>query len=986
MRLPLPAPTDEQQEIIRSVEAGENLLVIAGAGTGKTTSLLHIYRVLLRRHRPEQIVAITFTEKAAGELRDGIRGLLMSEPLLGSQEDALIALSDAPIGTIHSFCARVAREFPDLAGLPTDFVILEAATSAFFEDRALTRFVNDLLSMDPLPDEFLALLESRDYRPASVRDLVGRAFRLLRRKHISTDEIGAIYPDALPGEGSLEGDSAEQGFAAGPGRTALSLTDRFRATYGNWRFVRGYADYEDLLEGAARVLNDRAAAKRLAQAFPAILVDEYQDTDRLQDSIVQTLKSAGSQVILVGDPLQSIYAFRGANVEIFEALVRNPPARGYRVCHLSRNFRSGQPILDFVNLSVRRAEAPEYYARAPLKKRGKPPGAGFPPQRLSESPDYKDLTAGDPSVAGEVVIFPRVKPPDLRRDLAREMEAADLPRQSRWISAQFGIPPGKIAVLFRKFTQVGAYTRALEDAGIPYLAHSGGGLFGTQEVLDIISVLRWIADPADRISEAAVLRSPFCGLDDASLIPWFAPNRTPDTFRQPADGWNRALSVAQRVSQWRVRALAVAPARFVQEVVSDTHYFARLLRLPGGVRRAATLTAFVDRLAQFESQMGWTFREMVEFVTQISREDVSESAPPLDLEDLRTVKLLTVHAAKGLEFDAVILADTLGATAGGRAPYRARAGDSGVLFLEKPTSEEPETARMWNHITVSEARENFRLLYVAMTRAKRVLAINWYFSHDRRNLDPDKPDDFSRTLSLLHGERHQEEGEGDHRLTLRPETRRLVCVTESIPDVEVASPESAVSWEGVDLTARVIAGDGEDRPSASAVTELTSADPAVTDADRRLGKALHEALERWQPAADVPASWNETAEEHGLPEEAARRGRTAVALFARSDVASWLRDFPSDKEVALFGRIEDRWVSGRADLVIYAPGEIRVVDYKLSVSDDDKAAYFAQLRAYAALLGSRSPDTPIAAFIYDLSRGILLPIALKPIQAGGTQM
>lgn len=976
MTVHLPQPTTEQEKILEYVKAGHNVLIVAGAGTGKTTTLLHIYRALLQRElRPNEIVAITFTEKAAGELRERIRSLVTSEPLLGSEGDALLALSDAPIGTIHAFCARLAREFPDLAGLPLDFVIMDESTSAFFEDRVLTRFINTRLSAAPIPEDFLRLLEYKDYRPASVRDLIGAIFRVLRGKHIDAESIRMIYPDVAQGDSARSGESGEDpGENTDVGRTALALVEEFRQFYRKWRFENGYADFEDLLEGAARVVGNQDAARRLAKKYRVVLVDEYQDTDRLQNDIVQSLKNAGAQVILVGDPLQSIYAFRGADVHIFESLIQTAPAREFEVCHLSTNFRSGQSILNFVNASVKRAQRPVYCSRTPRKKRKhivSPPGSGHP---LVPLRNYRDLVAGSSLPDSAVIVFPRGKEARFSLDEAREVEAADLPRQALWISNCFDIPPGKIAVLFRRFTKIGLYMRAMEEAGLRYVAYSGSGLFGTQEVLDLVSLLRWVADPADRISEAAILRSPMCGLDDLSLVAWFQPNLVPGTLLPAGEGSKRADILSRRLTEWRTRALAVSPACFVHEVIQESHYLARLLRLPGGVRRAANVLAFLDRLVQLEKQMAWTFGEMVEFVSRVSREDVGGNVPPLDMEDPDTLKLLTVHAAKGLEFEAVILADTLGSSPSSRTP--AVVEPSAALLIEASGKKsDPQFERLSVERDIAEAQENFRLLYVAMTRAKRVLAINWYLSHDRRALDPESPDDFSRLLNLLHRNPHRNEVVLMPENLLHPDSASMVTFVDCLPETEIPERETSRSWEGVDLEARLAEESALKGAGVSFVAIKSEPSGTQRESDRRVGSAVHSALAVWHPSTDPADLARSVSDAFGLSDSEQRRIARILADFSRTEIATWIRNYPCQREVDIFGQAGGRWWSGYADLILFAPDQIRVVDYKLSITDQDLPAFIQQVRIYAVLLQQRYPEKSVQPYLFDLSGARLIPVS-----------
>ncbi len=776
--------TEEQRRAIARREG--DLLLDAAAGSGKTSVLVErfVAGVLDDGVPVARMLAITFTEKAAAELRDRIRERLRAR---GAPEFARETES-AFISTIHGFCARVLRANALTAGLDPGFAILdrdqtEAIVAAAFDDALGQRGAVDPRTVDlvaaygagPLRAGILAVYDQLrsagepeprlaeigpDRRAQAAAELdraraavvaelgaVGapvngvldalarleRCRELLAAGDVWPPELDAVKLPRTCGDLRTDAcdayDEALQSFreawaawAAGPVRDQLdALLAAFGERYALRKRELSGLDFEDLELICARLLaRDGELRERYAARFDRIMVDEFQDTNRVQLSLIESI--ARSNLFTVGDAQQSIYGFRHAELELFEQRGARLAREGARET-LSVNFRSRPAILTALNLAF----------EGELRERFKPLRAGRP------------ALAGDHEPAVEIVLVD--KGADWLRDGVaspwRLGEAGALAAHIAGLTAG-GRPAGEIVVLMRATPDMRAYERALEAHGLPTYVIGGRGYWSHPQVVDLVCYLRALANPRDEEALYSVIASPLVGVSIDALVvlgavaraadrdPWWAL-RDPGTGLDALGGSDRALlsGFTTWFGQERERAARAATEELIDAAVARTGYDVAMLAMPGGRRRLANVRKLMRLAREHEDEHGPDLRG---FLARVAEREAGraggahESEAPVEGEGLNAIRLMTIHRAKGLEFPVVCVADL------GRSVRPAvdivRVGRDGRLGLRLARAgvagREPALAyrALGEERRVAEEAEERRLFYVAMTRARERLVLS----------------------------------------------------------------------------------------------------------------------------------------------------------------------------------------------------------------------------------------------------------------------
>ncbi len=779
--------TDEQLLAIES-RAG-NVLLDAGAGSGKTSVLVErfVRAVLEDGVDVGAILTITFTEKAAAELRDRIRRRLRE---LGANEAAR-ATERAYISTIHGFCARVLRSHALAAGLDPRFVVLDEPEARRLADGAFEDALADLAGSSPGVVELIA-----SYTPAALRGAIVGVHDELRSRGQTEPVLPALppAPDLEAARAALRRAAAEAarelGEVAEPGvkvvqaldqvgrcdavlsaavptlaqidglklpggngaalstpvcvayaealaafrsasehRSAIGvvgLLDRllreFGVRYARRKHDRSALDFEDLeLMTRDLLARDGSLRERYRERFAHVMVDELQDTNAVQLELSEHV-SRGN-LFTVGDAQQSIYAFRHADVELFEELGAERARAGERAT-LQTNFRSRREILDVVN----GAFAGVF-------------GERFMPLMAGRA----DADAGEPRVellvvdkAGDYAVEGLASP-------WRIAEARALAGRVGELMAA-GAAPREVVLLSRATTDLRVYERALEERGIPTYVIGGRGYWAHPQVIDVVAYLRALANPRDEEALYTVLASPLVGVSVDALVvlgaaaqaggsdPWRA-------LRDPGDaldglGGEDRLRLEQFAGWFgseRVGVARLGIEELIDRALTQTGYDLTMLAMPGGRRRLANVRKLMRLGREFEAASGPDLRGFLDFVR--GREarwsgfgDPRESEAPVEGEALDAVRLMTIHRAKGLEFEIVCVADL------GRGPRYfgelLRIGRDGRLGLRlgEPGTGRPLPALAYLELgeeqSAAEAREERRLFYVAMTRARERLILS----------------------------------------------------------------------------------------------------------------------------------------------------------------------------------------------------------------------------------------------------------------------
>jgi ATP-dependent exoDNAse (exonuclease V) beta subunit len=815
---------------------------------------------------------------------------------------------------------------------------------------------------------------------------------------------------------------------------ARSVLGRVLARAEDLLRERGVATFSDLLAGACALLRDPRIAARERARVRQLLVDEFQDTDQEQCEIIGRLGLEGSGrpgLFLVGDPKQSIFAWRNADLAAYDDFAERLTAAGGEHLTLDANFRSHAGILEEVQrlvepvMEARRGLQPGFVALQPAHPAARRALAGPAVEHWiswTRDPATGAIVTGASKVASYA---------SEARALARDIAAR----------RALGLRLSDCAVILRSMTGVEVYLRELRIAGVPYEVQSDRRYYQRREVLDAAALVRAVLDPTDHAALVGLLRSPAVGLPDAALLPLWAagfpgemtrlegpqPARLARLFERiagaarqvPADipglpaigAWQQSLeaavaSIARLRGSFRVEPLDRFVEGLREELQGDVAEAARYL----GEFRLANLDRFFRELLRSLESSGGDPRPLLRALrSNLGRQDRNEVSRPGDARR-DAVQVLTIHAAKGLEFGHVYLVQThrsVRESARG-AEFERRGGEVAYRVLGAPTLAWTLGAQRRAEI---EAAERVRLLYVMLTRAaERLVIVGAWPEHVAPRPWPraQHANDLccSRTGAAAEVEAVQRAAnEGQ-----RAEHVDGWGVTWRLAELEAAPPEPRRTGSSAALEraaageegARVLAAERERarvhaaRPfsvvaSAEAHIELSelvaarrddeargpSALPVGRDAAQTAGTAVHRLLEELALDGDVTANWRRAAE--GLPsliERLATPVERARALARARELAERVAAGGLLDRLAAIGPLgivarepyllvpPDRggtsavgFVSGAVDLVYReAGGELVVVDYKSDLAETEEALaglgriYRPQAAAYADAL------------------------------------
>ncbi len=584
------------------VHSGGPLLVIAGAGSGKTRVLTHriAHLITARGVSPFEILAITFTNKAAEEMKSRVAALV------GPVAEKMW------VSTFHSACVRMLRRDARLLGYPSGFSIYDQADAV----RLVGYVIRDLG------------LDTKRFAPRAVHASISNA----KNDNVSV----AVYAD-----------SAGQIFER-------RIADIY-AEYQRRLLAAGAMDFDDLLMNTVVLLrSDPEVLRHWRHRFSHVLVDEYQDTNPVQNELVLMLTEEHRQVTVVGDSDQSVYRFRGADIRNILEFEKAFP--DVTVVLLEQNYRSTQNILDAANAVISKN-----YGRAPKEL-------------------WTDQGAGD-----TIVRYHADDESDESRYVASEMVRLHDDHQMSW---------GEMAVFYRTNSQSRVLEEYLIRAGIPYKVVGGTRFYDRREIRDAVAFMRSVINPSDEVSLKRVVNVPKRGVGDSSISrvdSWVSAGGV--TFHEglrrhdEAGVSGRAATGITRFIEMtdEVRGLELGPAHLLEEILERSGYLDELRAQPGveSEGRLENLSELMGMAREADS-----IDEFLEHVALLSDTD--------DLDDSEsTVTLMTLHAAKGLEFPVVFIV-----------------GMEDGVFPHIRSLGEP-----------AELEEERRLAYVGITRAEKRLVL-----------------------------------------------------------------------------------------------------------------------------------------------------------------------------------------------------------------------------------------------------------------------
>ena len=745
---------NEQQ--IAAVEATGEVFVSAGAGTGKTAVLVErfVRAVCDDGLDVDSILVITYTRRAAGELRTRIRAELGKR----GRHDLARELDGAWISTIHGFCLRLLKAYPFAAGLDPRFRELDDAQAAVLRseafERALTAFCAGgepdrlqllatygaaglrrmltgvyetlrsagrelVLGVGDRPELEERIEELREAAQALQIETAGQLLALLERD-TRADRLLDLSGFRIRGDNAVAYEEARRAVeqaaldvAAARDRDLLQeLLERFASAYADEKAGESGLDFEDLQLEARDLLRDHEDIReRESLRFRSIMVDEFQDTNRLQSELVDLLAGPGTELFFVGDEFQSIYGFRHADVRVF----RERRARAGQLLPLTLNYRSRPEVLAAVNHLF-----------------GSHFGDEFQP--LAAAAEFPDPVFGHPV---ELLVTDKAAYKGTGVHW-RRAEARAIARRVRELVDSGAATAGEIVVLFAAGTDAEVYEQELRRAGLPTYRATGKGYFGQQQVVDLLAYLHLLQNRYDDRALLTVLASPFVGVsNDALVLLRRAASRRP-LFSGLEKSLPPGLSerdlhllraFRQRYDRLSAAMTRLSLERLCERVVSEHDYDLAVLAQWDGRRRYANMRKLGRLARSYEELRGPDVEGFVRFVGEQEALGARELEAVAEEEGADAVRLLTIHAAKGLEFEVVIVADAgrdkpppsaeeILALSDGRFGFRV----ADPVTTKRRGAFDYEQVKQARHD--EETAERLRLYYVAMTRARDRLIVS----------------------------------------------------------------------------------------------------------------------------------------------------------------------------------------------------------------------------------------------------------------------
>ena len=755
-------PPDQIQRLRILEDLDTTLLVEAAAGTGKTTSLVGRMIALLRTGRceVESLAAVTFTRKAASELRARFQVELQLAARAATGETAkrlikaVTRVDRCVIGTIHSFCARLLRERPIEAGVDLEFEEMDESQDALLRSEAWSEYVAGLfaqqdgvlddlhalgLQVQQLHDSFLTFASYPDVTewpapsPAeidwkSLRNQVAEyvkymeqlqptfpmdkgtdklmstyqiIVRLARQRSLSEAaqlmellerfDVGTkITQKCWPGgqaQGKLEkkrwedfcteiAEPAISCWRAKRYQLVMRVLSQAATVYNQLRQTRGRLSYQDLLLKAARLLSDQPPIRKyFRERFTHLLVDEFQDTDPIQAEIMLLLTAADpterdwhqcrpvpGSLFVVGDPKQSIYRFRRADIVTYNRVKQIILQSGGDVVPLTANFRTVRPLVEWNNAVFDQV---------------------FPVQATEHSPAASPMQVGrEGDSTGDLLGIKVLEiPPDSsNRDSAVSYEADFIARYIRHaIDSQLSVPRSKQelqrgvspAANFGDFLIVtwnrkhlADYAQTLQRWGIPHQVTGGKGLGQMSQLRLLRDCLRTLSEPENPVALVAVLRGELFGFSDAELYDYrraggnFSFRATvPEQLDPPLT--SRFQEIFARLQSYALWLRRLPPLAVIERLVGDLGLLAQAAAAPDGNLQAGSLAKVLEMLRSLQNEFP-SVADLTQHLTDLLDDEAEFDGLPARSQESSVVRIMNLHKVKGLEAPVVFLADPTG--------------------------------------------------------------------------------------------------------------------------------------------------------------------------------------------------------------------------------------------------------------------------------------------------------------------------------------
>ncbi len=783
--------TREQDLAIRTID--KNLAVNAGAGTGKTKVLTERYLYILengnleKNKEVESIVAITFTKKAAQEMKDRIREEIRKRFSQGSKWRRFYRdLEKANISTIHSFCANMIRENPLKAKVDPMFKVIEQSEGdllleeviqdkllkgieedeqiysliRLFKKDDISRIVEELIniyhkvrtagfSFEQVKYMTLSHLNSFSVDEEDVarirelfRYLIGRSRKNTKLGKLSSDEVWIKFNEGSNSEEELIpmleylldniGTSKQEQDTIDELKYLINKVLHVKEKDNLWAYETfldllididreyrrrkdeiGSLDFDDLQIFALKLLEDESIREEYQEKYRYIMVDEFQDTNEVQKQIFYKLCSKENlldrnNLFVVGDPKQSIYGFRGADLDVFYQVVEDiERVSNQKPISLDKNFRTVDTVLNFINSLFSQIMGERYIS-------------------------LKEHHNSNNKIDVEILEKEGVEPPTnvSRTDYDLYIESRLIAARIKELVEKEAFNYGDFCLLFRATTNDYIYEDALKEYGIPYYNFGGKGLFESQEIKDLMNGLKAISNRYDTIATIGFLRSPMIGLSDRTLY-WLLRNKRdnllntleeniPHIENKEREKANRAKAI---LNEFIIKKDLYSVSKLVSMLIARTYYLDSLMMLPGGKQMVSNVNKFMDICMEYDRNSLGSLEDFIDYIEMMkSKGNLEESQAKIYTEDANVVKLMTIHKSKGLQFPVTIIPQM---ARGFKVDNSFGLFDKNMGIGLKLDENSPFYKSIREEIKKREEEENQRILYVAMTRAQKRLIIGW---------------------------------------------------------------------------------------------------------------------------------------------------------------------------------------------------------------------------------------------------------------------
>lgn len=904
--------TKSQKEAVTHITGP--VLVVAGAGTGKTSVITRRIAWLIsgKKAKPEEILALTFTDKAAAEMMSRV------------DEISDWIYSGLAISTFHSFGSDVITEFSFELGLPADFKVLT--------DVEQILFIRDHI-FDFKFNHYKNLAE-----PTSLIKELVKTFSRFKDENLEAEEIiRGLKSDLARVKTAEDKEEIEK---------QLEIAEAFKK-YNELLATEGYIDYGDQINLVIKLLDKPSVAKVLRGRYKFALVDEFQDTNWAQNELVRKLFGEDGNVMAVGDESQSIYRFRGAAISNILGFRDN--YKNVKTIVLAENFRSTQSILDAAYRLIQNNNPELIAANYKIdKKLISKVGKGEPPKLMLTETESQEAEA----VAGEI--------------LKLKSEGAEF---------------SEIAVLFRGNKQADEFVRTFKKHSIPFVFSGAAGLYEKQEVKMLVALVSTLSNPLDDLSLFHLSMSDAYNMNAtelAKIAQWSAKRNKPlssvFTDLSPLSSElclsKKTITLAEKIiadlSFLREESKTAVAGEVVNLFLRHSGYYGKLTReaKDGSVEahtKISNIAAFFDKIIHF--QRNYRDHSLAKFADYLKLvlEAGDDPKPFEPTEGLEAVSLLTIHKAKGLEFETVFVSSLSDSHIPGRnhaekLPIPAR-------FLKEKIARED-----------TNLNEERRLFYVAVTRAKKNLYLSASLDYGTK-----KTHKISRFVIELMGDAVVE------KRFLKTEPIERIKHFEKIENLYNIALEPIPDSEKIILS-RAQIDDWRTCPFKFQLIHITPI-RIISDTNIAYGNAVHNVIGEYYKrrmagkkvqSSDICEWFDLFWDESGFLSKTHERerynaGRKALSEFFKKAEKEPL---PLAIEKEFKFPVGNNIIRGRYDAIFKEGNNIKIVDFKTSAIKTQKEADIrtkesTQLATYALSWRELTKKLPGSVHLSFVERGLL---------------